>query len=156
MLGEILMDTACLQNIEPIAKSVFSTMLSIELERQEELPPSFSAGMIASVQITGKWLGGVSILFSPESITAASAAMMMSPPSDVSEADKRDVAAELVNMIGGNFKSLLPTPVQLSLPTTNTGDHLFSEVHGASLIDSMTFHFDGHWLQIQVFESTAA
>ena len=43
---------------------------------------------------------------------------------DVTEVDQQDVASELVNMIGGNLKSLLPGPSFLSLPTIVSGAHL--------------------------------
>ena len=40
---------------------------------------------------------------------------------EVTVADQQDVASELVNMIGGNLKSLLPGPSFLSLPTIVSG-----------------------------------
>jgi chemotaxis protein CheX len=105
------------------------------------------------VQITGQWLGSVSMIFSSSSIRRAAQAMLLVDASQVSEADERDVGAELVNMIGGNFKSLLPAPVQLSLPSTCTGHQLQPEVHGAALIDSMVFQFEEEYVQVSVYES---
>lgn len=149
------MDLTCVENVEPIAKSVFSTMLSLELERLPAPPARFEPKLQATVQITGNWLGSVTLLFTETSIVRAAQAMLCAGNDPVSEPDQRDVAAELVNMIGGNFKSLLQAPVHLSLPSTHSGEHLKSEVHHATLIDSMAFDFEGECMQILVHESNA-
>src|SRR5262249_773996 len=47
------------------------------------------------------------------------AAMLDRDPETVAEADITDAIGEWVNVVGGNAKSLLPQPCQLSLPMTS-------------------------------------
>src|SRR3954454_13702849 len=103
--------------IEQIVQSIFSTMLHAELVRIDELQAPSRDSLLATVQISGQWLGSVVISLSPDAARATAAAMLNIAPDDATDADQQEVAAELVNMIGGNLKSLLPAPSFLSIPT---------------------------------------
>ena len=67
----------------------------------------------------------------------ATADMLHMDPADVTAADQQDVASELVNMIGGNLKSMLPGPSFLSLPTIVSGHEFGLQVHDAELLDDV-------------------
>jgi chemotaxis protein CheX len=68
----------------------------------------------ASVAIRGDWTGTVTLEMT--SATAETAARTMLDLDGVEEADVTDALGELVNMIGGNIKSLLPSGSTLGLP----------------------------------------
>ena len=91
----------------------------------------------AAVKITGTFTGSVVLSLSDGAAVQSAATMLAVPFAEVSSADKRDVAAELVNMVGGNLKSLLPAPSYLSLPTVLEGPNARFEIHGAELVDSV-------------------
>jgi chemotaxis protein CheX len=74
--------------------------------------------VVASISLTGAWDGHVIISSSETAATAIAAAMLEVEPEDVVEADIIDATSELVNVVGGNVKSTLPQPCQLSLPMT--------------------------------------
>src|SRR6478609_7872905 len=101
--------------IDQIAQGVFQTMLEIELFRSEG--DFCDHGLTATIQIDGAWSGNVALIFSPDLARAAASRMLKLAPEEVTTTDEEEVAAELANMIGGNFKSLLPSPSTLSLPT---------------------------------------
>lgn len=68
----------------------------------------------ASVAIHGDWTGTVTLEMAPA--TAETAARTMLHLDAVEEVDVTDALGELVNMIGGNIKSLLPSGSTLGLP----------------------------------------
>jgi chemotaxis protein CheX len=72
----------------------------------------------ASVAIRGTWDGVVTLEMPPA--VARTAAQRMLADDTVDQADVLDALGELVNMIGGNIKSLLPSGAALGLPTVTT------------------------------------
>jgi chemotaxis protein CheX len=74
--------------------------------------------VVASVSITGAWDGHVIVSTSEAASVAIAAAMLDLDADAVSEADILDAAGELVNVVGGNVKNVMPAPTHLSLPMT--------------------------------------
>ena len=72
----------------------------------------------ASVAIRGEWDGVVTLEMAPEAAWRATQQML--PHHRVDHEDVRDALGELVNMIGGNIKSLLPSGCTLGLPVVST------------------------------------
>jgi chemotaxis protein CheX len=75
--------------------------------------------VVASISMTGAWDGHVVVGMSESAAHAVAAAMLALELEDVTDADVLDAAGELVNVVGGQVKSLLPQPCQLSLPMTS-------------------------------------
>lgn len=71
----------------------------------------------ASVEITGAWNGSVHLTCSRAAARCAAAAMYALDDEVVGESEIRDAVGELVNVVGGNIKSLVPAPTDLSLPS---------------------------------------
>lgn len=115
MIDEISLD---IEVIDQIAQGVFQTMLDIELMPGE--PANCDECILATIHIAGAWSGSVSLAFSTDMAKNAASRMLKLPAASVTSTDELEVAAELANMIGGNLKSLLPSPSQLSLPTVET------------------------------------
>jgi chemotaxis protein CheX len=124
-------------HLEEITQSIFATMLGMDLVRGDELPADAPQQIIATIQIAGESTCSVVLGLSDGAGAAAAAAMLQLPIDDVTPADQRDVAAELVNMIGGNLKSLLPGPCHLSLPAVVAGRDVEIQVAGAELVDDL-------------------
>jgi chemotaxis protein CheX len=131
------METTYDSHIEQIVQSVFSTMIGVELAREENPVPQTHHCLIATIQITGAWVGSVVLGMSAEVARATAAAMLQMSPEDVTDDDDRDVAGELVNMIGGNLKCVLPSPSSLSLPTVAVGQDVGMHIFHAELIDEV-------------------
>ncbi len=70
--------------------------------------------VVAQIRIVGDWHGAVSLEMSRASATRAARLMLDAAEVEPEEVD--DAVAELVNIIGGNLKSVLPTPSRLGLP----------------------------------------
>jgi chemotaxis protein CheX len=76
-------------------------------------------GVVASISLTGAWDGHVVVGMSEPAAAAVAAAMLDLALADVTDADILDAAGELVNVVGGQAKGILPQPCQLSLPMTS-------------------------------------
>jgi chemotaxis protein CheX len=70
----------------------------------------------SSVSITGSWAGHVVYASSTLAARRAAAAFLAMEQEEVSEEDLSDVLGELVNIVGGNVKAMLPPGCFLSLP----------------------------------------
>lgn len=136
--------------IEQIVQSVFATMLNLDVVRAEPAS-SLRESPLAAVQIAGQWMGSVMLGLSPDVATAAAAAMLQIPADRVTDDDRQDVAAELVNMIGGNLKSLLPAPSFLSLPTIVSGREFGLHVHDAELLDEVALATPRGKLRVRLY-----
>jgi chemotaxis protein CheX len=77
--------------------------------------------VVASISVTGGWDGHVVIGYSERAAAAIAAAMLALPLDEVTNADIVDAAGELVNVVGGNVKSILPGSSVLSLPKSMSG-----------------------------------
>ena len=86
------------------------------------LPGDLPAGeMYATVHISGEWDGTVCLSCSLLAGRHATSAMFGLSDDEVTEADINDAVGELVNVVGGNIKSLVPAPSVLSLPVVTVG-----------------------------------
>ena len=82
---------------------------------------------------------------------ASAANMLQLAVDDVTPGDQQDAAAELVNMIGGNVKGLLPGPSFLSLPTIVTGREFGQQIHDAEIIENVTLTSESGTLQVTLY-----
>lgn len=146
------METAYDCHIEQIVQSIFSTMLNMNVTRVEQNFSRADDSLAVTIQITGKWIGSVVLDLSPEAARASAAAMFQSPSEEIAQGDEHEVAVELVNMIGGNLKSLLPGPSHLSLPTVVSGRDFGLRVHDAELIEDVALGCDAGLLRVRLYE----
>lgn len=77
--------------------------------------------MTASVAVSGEWQASVVFACSELLARHVAAKLFGIPAAEVDAPDLRDVIGELVNVIGGNVKSVMPGPSVLSLPLTSLG-----------------------------------
>ncbi len=104
------------------------------------------------VEISGAWTGAV-LLHGSRQLAAAAAAVIFSHEADGGpEQDSMDAMYELTNIIGGNIKSLLPEPCQLSIPTVeaSTDEHL--RVLGMERMSELVFDCQDQPLFVSVWQ----
>ncbi len=113
-----------------------------------------SRSIAACIQITGAWNGAI-LLDCPAEVARHAASIMFSTaPENATIADLQDAIAELVNMIGGNFKALLPETCYLSLPAVVEGGDYSARVPGSTLLGRVPFICEGQAMSITVMEKT--
>lgn len=108
--------------------------------------------LAASVEITGGWSGRVSLDLTATSAEAAAQLMMGRPV--VSATDVVDAVGELVNMIGGNLKGLVPAPSALGLPHVSKGTGALPNGRDAVATCTADFLWQGRPVRISVWETS--
>jgi len=109
----------------------------------------------ALIQITGAWNGAI-LLDCPVEVAKLAASIMFSTDvADITVADLQDAVAEMVNMVGGNFKALLPERCYLSLPAVVEGGDYSARIPGSSLLGRVHFSCQGHPMSITVLQKSA-
>jgi chemotaxis protein CheX len=108
-------------DVEEIVAEVFSSFLGAEAPPELTAPTDEALPVMASVSISGAWEGHVALGCSAAAARSAAATLLAMPEGDVAEGDIADAVGELVNMVGGNIKSLLPGPSALTLPLVSLG-----------------------------------
>ena len=73
----------------------------------------------ASVGVQGAWVGQIVLEVTVATATRVARAMLATE--EVSDEDVTDAVGELVNMVGGNVKSLMSSPSTLGLPIVLRG-----------------------------------
>jgi hypothetical protein len=111
------------QDLREIAAEVWAAFLPDGgLPPEPAAPAAIGSRLQASVSVTGAWRGQVLLELEEETAVAVARAMLAVDEADeVGEEDVTDAVGELVNMIGGNVKSLMSSPSTLSLPMVVAG-----------------------------------
>lgn len=105
------------EELTEIATVIWESIVGLPLEPSpggEHSNPADS--LIVRVNVSGAWNGSVSARFSRSLGSKIAATMFQISVEEVSPSDVSDALREVVNMLGGNFKALLPPVCHLSLP----------------------------------------
>lgn len=114
--------------------------------------PTHTHTLTGAVHITGAWLGTVAATC-PVSLAAECAAHMLSvEAAAVPLEDVADGWGELIHMIGGNLKALLPPPCAMSLPAVVEGTTYSYRVPKASVLNELTFACLGKRIRVVVLQ----
>lgn len=142
--------------IQRIVADTFVAFLGLEVGPGDN--QAFQTGSLVTgvVQITGAWQGSVMLDCSADLAHQSADLMFGVDPGSSSPEEVRDAVGELVNMIAGNIKALLPEPTQLSLPTVVEGRDYQLTIPGSSMVNFATFLTDGKPLQVKVLHREEA
>ena len=145
MLTEVSVDM-----VAEIVKSVFVTMMDIEVITSEAPSVPLGDRLTSFVQLTGEWNGAVMFECTRrQACLFAGRILAMDPPESVDD-DVRDMLGELANMIGGNMKCTMASGVRLSMPTVMDGSDYDLHVCRSQVRDRLQFECeDGHfWVTV--------
>jgi len=137
MLTEVSMEM-----LSEIVKSVFITMMDLELIDSDKAWHPGGDRLTSFVQLAGEWNGAVMLECSrKQACHFAGRILAMDPPESVDD-DVRDVLGELANMIGGNMKCGMSSGVRLSMPTVLDGSDYDLHVCGSQVQERIAFQCD--------------
>jgi len=122
-----------------VVESVFTTMLGMELHPVDRPPPRAATTITAAVQFVGAWRGAVLLKCSREQMERFATRLTGLGPGQIDEEDARDAIGEVVNMIGGNMKSILTPGVALSVPTVVEGTDYLVRLCGKGVATAADF-----------------
>lgn len=143
------------EKIVESTNSVFSTMLSIDLESEKSFykdEHQITTDIMALVCFTGKYNGTISI-FCPAGVACKIATNMLGMETNVIDDDVKDAVGEVVNMIAGNVKTDLTEEfgeMHLTIPLVITGDSLSISAIGKNyemvVVPSLSCNSNDSWL----------
>lgn len=120
-----------LQNdIVVVVQNIWKLMFNSDIEQSENDGNFQRSHYSACIQMSGAWTGEVICNASDDLIQKVASTMFQVSEELTTSEQRSDAMGELVNMIGGNLKALLPSPSYLSLPVLNqnninvNGDHV--------------------------------
>jgi len=116
-----VMTEPSLHDVVSLTQEVWTSFLGYDepLFEGESLPDDTTV-VSATVSVSGAWAGVISLQVS-EAMAHRITAAMLGGTDPVDDSDVSDAVGELVNMVGGNVKSLMPGPSTLSLPVVARG-----------------------------------
>jgi chemotaxis protein CheX len=132
-------------DVQAIVEQVWSSFLD---ESEPLLPQLVPAGQpfpaedswSAAVAVSGGWDATVTVeLAAPVALALTTTMLGLESNDEAEDGDVADAVGELVNMVGGNIKSLMPGPSVLSLPAVAAGRA--AHPSGATEVA----RFDGVW-----------
>jgi chemotaxis protein CheX len=110
------------ETVAQLTQEIWAALLTAD-GVQELLPGDLPGNeVLATAEISGEWNGTVCLSCSRTAARHATATMFGIADAELTPADITDAVGELVNVVGGNIKSLVPGPSVLSLPSVSEGD----------------------------------
>jgi chemotaxis protein CheX len=107
--------------IVEITQSVFDTMLTVAVQPAGQPFEKSTAALIAAVYYAGEWKGALLLECSLKQAIDWTSRLMSLPPAASVNDDVKDGLGELVNVLAGNLKAILPPGVALSIPSIVEG-----------------------------------
>ncbi len=141
-------------DLHKITENIWSSLFGLSIELLPEVPVDSHTQLCvtACVLISGGWEGAVIVQCESPLARRSAALMFDSTPENIASDDVNDAMGELVNMVGGNFKTLIPATCSLSLPAVVEGRDYSVKVPGALPIKRVAFQSDGGVLTVSVLE----
>jgi chemotaxis protein CheX len=144
--------------IHEICQEIWESLLGMDLEISEVAGDPFAdckRTMTGFVNIGGAWQGTVLLEVSDYLSHAFGGRMLGVAADEVSDRDVADSLGELTNMVGGNIKSLLPAPSNLSIPSVAEGSDYAIWAPGTDVLAQLTLRCEGEPMLITVRQSVA-
>lgn len=108
--------------------------------------------VVACVHVSGAFTGSVICSATTDFATLCATRMLSVGSAEVDEEAMVDAIGEVVNMIGGSVKALLPEPSTLSLPLVSLGGRHTFTVPGTTPVTSVDLRCGGEPLRVTVLE----
>jgi hypothetical protein len=100
-----------------IVQDTWTSTLGFQVDRAASSEFPAIGALTVCVKLTGAWDGEVRLHCSPQLARLIAAAIFQVETDSAGSDEILDALSELVHIIGGNLKALLPRPVTLSLPS---------------------------------------
>jgi chemotaxis protein CheX len=100
-----------------IIQETWNSTLGFQVERRPGSESVAAGTLTVCVKITGAWEGEVSLHCPVPLARLIATAIYQVEGERASREEMLDALSELVHIVGGNLKTLLPRPVMLSLPS---------------------------------------
>ncbi len=137
-----------------ITTAVWESILDFPLTVRDGHEPLEEGGRVltGAITISGNWDGIVALSTSHEFAVECAARMFAKPEAEITPTEEQDAWGELVNMVAGNLKALVPPVTHLSLPTVVDGTTYTYRVPRARVLNEITFACLGSRFRLAVLQ----
>lgn len=144
-------------DMDQLMQTVLSTMLELTptMTGHDALPPKGTRTFSAVVHVTGAVDGAVVLHVTEPFARLAAARMFGIDPDAATLVDLQDAMGELTNVVGGNYKSFLPEPSRLSLPTVVEGTDYSFRIPGSAMTAQYGLDVQGQPLLVRLWRKEA-
>jgi CheY-specific phosphatase CheX len=122
-----------------IASEVFGVMADIVVEPVSAAWPPQGELVTAAIYFTEPWKGAMMLECELPLAFGFTSRLMSVPMPTTVDADVCDSLAELVNMIAGNFKALMPPETGISIPSVVRGRDYILQLRGSKTLSQIVF-----------------
>jgi CheY-specific phosphatase CheX len=122
-----------------VVQEVFQTMLQYDIRESAEDYSTRTNIVTSAIFFAGDWKGSVVVECSEEQARLFTGRLIgIDTPARMDD-DTRDAMGEVVNMIGGNLKSVFPPGVSLSMPSVLEGPDYAYRICGSNRTERFAF-----------------
>jgi chemotaxis protein CheX len=148
-----VLDTeTCETAMDQVVTHVFESMLHTTVTPVPAAPRGAGELLTSTLHFSGAWTGATLLEITRDQALAFTGQLLdMTPPTSIDD-DVLDAMGELVNMIGGNLKTILPSGVELSLPAVVRGGDYTVRMIGAKVINRWSFEGDAGVFSVTLVE----
>ena len=131
--------------IRQITEWVWASILERDIQpgHCSSRPPRAENALVGYVHLIGDWDGAVTFQCSALLAQQIAAIMFDVPEHAATIEQTQDALGEIVNMVGGNIKSLLPAASRLSLPTVTAETDYSGFLPGGRVVSAIDFEYQG-------------
>lgn len=137
--------------LDQVVSDVCQAMLGLPLESAAAASAANNA-LMATICIHGDWESRVQITASEDLARFIGQTMFAAEPEDLSEEEILDALGEIVNMIGGNLKGIVPGESNLSLPCVGSLESVSEQFDSACGIVESNFLCESEPLMVRLVE----
>ena len=138
-----------------IVQDVFKTMLSYGIrESSDDYAQQKTDIVTSAIFFAGAWQGAVIVECNEKQCLLFTERLMGIPQPVRMDDDARDAMGEVVNMIGGNLKSVLPPGVSLSMPSVLEGPNYAYRICGLNQTARWAFRGEAGPLWVTLVQVT--
>ncbi|MBX9678082.1 MAG: chemotaxis protein CheX [Gemmataceae bacterium] len=138
--------------IQQVIESVWTTLLGFEAQPADGTT-ALPDDLTGCVHITGEWDGVVTLVCPRRMVQRASGVMFGIDAAAAPKDLLNDALGELINVLGGNLKALMPGPSRLSLPIVVDGSDYTMAIRNARVVNHVSFQCDDDCMTICVMEA---
>lgn len=139
-----------------IVQDTWTSTLGFQVNRAEREELAALEALTVGARISGAWDGEVRLHCSPELARLIAAAIFQVDADKAGREEILDALSELIHIVGGNVKALLPQPVMLSLPSHLDPTDRAQSTPQRQMVCRLTLTSEGHPFVVTILEDIRA
>ncbi len=132
------------ETLYKIVQDTWTSTLGFQVDRAASAEFSAIGALTVCVKIAGAWDGEVRLHCSPPLARSIAAAIFQVEADNAGSDEILDALSELIHIVGGNLKALLPQPVTISLPSLPDPTHGAQTTPQWQMVHQLTLMSEGH------------